>query len=107
VRREGAFFGVNALLTRSDRQPAQSVALALAPFVLELTGFVTREANLGQIQLNQPPAAILGIRSLTGLVPGAAMLAGAAIPRLYPLRVTICAACSSACSNCTLQSRTV
>ena len=31
VRREGAFFGVNALLTK----PAQSVALALSPFILE------------------------------------------------------------------------
>jgi MFS family permease len=33
VRREGAFFGVNALITK----PAQSVALALSPFILEAT----------------------------------------------------------------------
>jgi glycoside/pentoside/hexuronide:cation symporter, GPH family len=43
VRREGSFFGVNALLTK----PAQSVALALSPFILEATQFVTRESNAG------------------------------------------------------------
>jgi GPH family glycoside/pentoside/hexuronide:cation symporter len=82
VRREGAFFGVNALLTK----PAQSVALALSPFVLELTNFVTREANQGQIFLNQAPSAILGIKSLVGLVPGVAMLLGAVILIWFPLR---------------------
>jgi GPH family glycoside/pentoside/hexuronide:cation symporter len=82
VRREGAFFGVNALLTK----PAQSVALALAPFMLEATGFITREANQGQILLDQTPAALLGMRSLTGLIPGVAVLAGAALLFLYPLR---------------------
>lgn len=49
VRREGAFFGVNALLTK----PAQSVALALTPFMLESTGFVTRMVNNGEAFLNQ------------------------------------------------------
>jgi len=82
VRREGAFFGVNALLTK----PAQSVALALSPFILELTDFVTREANQGQIFLDQPSAAIFGIRSLVGLVPGIAMLLGAIILIWFPLR---------------------
>jgi GPH family glycoside/pentoside/hexuronide:cation symporter len=82
VRREGAFFGVNALLTK----PAQSVALALSPFILELTDFVTREANQGQIFLDQPTAAIFGIRSLVGLVPGIAMLLGAIILIWFPLR---------------------
>jgi len=82
VRREGAFFGVNALLTK----PAQSVALALTPFILETTGFVTREANRGQILLDQPSAALLGMRSLAGLIPGIAMFAGAAILFLYLLR---------------------
>jgi glycoside/pentoside/hexuronide:cation symporter, GPH family len=82
VRREGAFFGVNALLTK----PAQSVALALLPFVLQLTGFITREANQGQITLNQPAAAIWGIKMLLGLIPGSAMLLGALILRWYPLR---------------------
>jgi len=82
VRREGAFFGVNALLTK----PAQSVALALSPFILEITDFVTREANLGQIYLDQPAAALFGIRSLVGLIPGVAMLLGAIILIWFPLR---------------------
>ncbi len=84
VRREGAFFGVNALLTK----PAQSVALALMPYILEVTGFVTREANQGQIFLSQPDAAIVGIKALVGLIPGCAMLLGALILKWFPLRGT-------------------
>lgn len=82
VRREGAFFGVNALLTK----PAQSVALALIPLVLEATHFVTREANNGQIFLNQPASALFGIKALIGLIPGLALLLGALLLRWYPLR---------------------
>jgi GPH family glycoside/pentoside/hexuronide:cation symporter len=82
VRREGAFFGVNALITK----PAQSVALALIPFVLEATAFVTREANQGEIFLNQPSEALFGIKALIGLIPGIAMLLGAILLRWYPLR---------------------
>jgi len=82
VRREGAFFGVNALLTK----PAQSIALALIPFVLEATQFVTRDANNGEIFLNQPGSAIFGIKVLLGLIPGIAMLIGALILRWFPLR---------------------
>jgi len=81
VRREGAFFGINALITK----PAQSVALALIPFILETTGFVTR-ATHGGITLNQPSAALFGIRVLVGLIPGAAMILGAVILIGYPLR---------------------
>jgi GPH family glycoside/pentoside/hexuronide:cation symporter len=82
VRREGAFFGVNALLTK----PAQSVALTLIPFVLESARFVTREARGGQITLDQPASAILGIKSLVGLIPGIAMILGAIILIWFPLR---------------------
>lgn len=82
VRREGAFFGVNALLTK----PAQSVALALGPFILELTRFVTREAHRGKIFLDQPASALLGIRVIVGLIPGAALLLGALILVWFPLR---------------------
>jgi glycoside/pentoside/hexuronide:cation symporter, GPH family len=82
VRREGAFFGVNALLTK----PAQSLALALIPFMLQVTGFITREANQGQITLDQPTRALWGIKALLGLIPGVAMLLGALILRWYPLR---------------------
>jgi len=82
TRREGAFFGVNALLTK----PAQSVALALMPFILEATHFVTNAQNQGQVYLNQPPEAIFGIKAFMGLIPGIAMLLGALILFAYPLR---------------------
>jgi GPH family glycoside/pentoside/hexuronide:cation symporter len=82
VRREGAFFGVNALLTK----PAQSIAIALIPWLLEITKFVTRDANGGQIFLNQPADAIFGIKALIGLIPGVAMLIGAVILFWYPLQ---------------------
>ena len=82
VRREGAFFGVNALITK----PAQSVALALMPFILQATSFVTREQNLGKAFLNQPESAILGIKVMAGLIPGLAMIAGAIILLWFPLR---------------------
>jgi glycoside/pentoside/hexuronide:cation symporter, GPH family len=84
VRREGAFFGVNALLTK----PAQSVALALSPFILEATNFVTRESNMGQIFLDQPDSAIFGMKVIAGLIPGVAMFLGAIILIWYPLRGT-------------------
>jgi GPH family glycoside/pentoside/hexuronide:cation symporter len=82
VRREGAFFGVNALITK----PAQSIALALAPFILEATHFVTRESNGGVTMLNQPASAVFGIKLFIGLIPGIAMLLGALILFAFPLR---------------------
>jgi len=82
VRREGAFFGVNALITK----PAQSLALALVAYILESTNFVTREQNLGEIFLDQPTSAIWGIKAFVGLIPGVALLLGALILTRYPLR---------------------
>jgi len=82
VRREGAFFGVNALITK----PAQSIASSLIPVILVLTNFVTRDANGGHIFLNQPESAIFGMKVLVGLVPGLAMFIGASILQLYPLK---------------------
>ncbi|MHC1740388.1 MAG: MFS transporter [Anaerolineaceae bacterium] len=82
VRREGGFFGINALITK----PAQSIAIALVPFILEITKFVTRSANGGQIFLNQTPEAIFGIKALAGLIPGVAMILGAVILFWYPLK---------------------
>ena len=82
VRREGSFFGINALITK----PAQSLAIALSPFILEATNFVTRDQNNGQIFLNQPNSAIQGIKIIAGLIPGLAMLLGAIILIWYPLR---------------------
>ena len=84
VRREGAFFGINALITK----PAQSIALALGPFILEATAFVTREANQGKIFLDQPTSAILGIKTLIGVIPGTALLLGALLLFWYPLKGT-------------------
>jgi len=81
-RREGAFFGVNALITK----PAQSIAIWLTPFILEKTKFVTRAANMGEIFLNQPAEAIMGIKIFSGVIPGVACLLGALILAFYPLR---------------------
>jgi GPH family glycoside/pentoside/hexuronide:cation symporter len=82
VRREGAFFGINALVTK----PAQSVALALAPWILGLTHFITRASNNGEMVVNQPASAIFGIKLFMGLIPGLAMLLGALILFLFPLK---------------------
>jgi GPH family glycoside/pentoside/hexuronide:cation symporter len=82
VRREGAFFGVNALITK----PAQSIAISLIPAILEITKFVTRSSNNGEAFLSQPAEAIFGIKALIGLIPGIAMVLGALILIWYPLQ---------------------
>ena len=82
VRREGAFFGINAMITK----PAQSLALALPPFILEAAHFVTRESNNNVIFLDQPARAIFGIKVFIGLIPGIAMLLGALILFWFPLQ---------------------
>ncbi|MDY6846251.1 MAG: MFS transporter [Chloroflexota bacterium] len=81
-RREGAFFGINALITK----PAQSVALWITPFILERTNFITRASNAGEIFLDQPAGAIMGIKIFSGVIPGAACLLGALLLIGYPLR---------------------
>ncbi len=82
VRREAMFFGTNALITK----PAQSIAIALVPFLLELSGFITRSEGGGNITLEQPPAALLAIRISLGLIPGLALIAGALLLFVYPIR---------------------
>lgn len=82
VRREGAFFGVNALITK----PAQSIAIWIIPFILERTNFITRASQMGETILNQPAEAILGIKVFSGVVPGIACLLGALLLMAYPLR---------------------
>ncbi len=82
VRREGAYYGANALVTK----PAQSLALSLTGFILPMSGFITREANNNMIMLDQTPAALFAIRALVGLIPGIALLIGALILVWYPLR---------------------
>lgn len=81
-RREGAFFGINALITK----PAQSIAIWVTPFILERTNFITRASNAGEIFLNQPIEAIMGIKIFAGVIPGAACLLGALLLIWYPLR---------------------
>lgn len=81
VRREAMFFGTNALITK----PAQSIAIALVPWILGLTSFISRKENGGEIFLNQGADAISGIKLFTGLIPGIAMLLGALILFAYPL----------------------
>jgi len=82
VRREGAFFGANALITK----PAQSIALSLTAIILTASDFVTRESNNNQIFLDQPASALFGIRAVVGLIPGIALLIGAVILFWYPLK---------------------
>lgn len=82
VRREGAFFGANALLTK----PAQSIALFLTAFILEQSGFITRAMNQGAIFLEQTDGALFGIRSIVGLIPGLAMLVGVFILAFFPIQ---------------------
>lgn len=82
VRREGAFFGVNALITK----PAQSISLALIPAILEATRFVTRQSMGGAMLRDQAASAVFGIKVLVGLIPGVAMFLGALILAWYPLR---------------------
>jgi glycoside/pentoside/hexuronide:cation symporter, GPH family len=82
VRREGAFFGVNALITK----PAQSIAIWIIPFILEQTNFVTRASQLGEMFVNQPAEAIMGIKMFSGVIPGLACLLGALLLVWYPLR---------------------
>lgn len=80
VRREAAFFGVMALISK----PAQSLAIFLGAVLIEGAGFIP--ADGGPIVLNQPAAVPGAIRMLVGLVPGLAMLVGALLLTWYPLR---------------------
>jgi GPH family glycoside/pentoside/hexuronide:cation symporter len=82
VRREAAFFGTNAFITK----PAQSVAIALGAWLLELAGFIPADEVTHQIYLNQPAMVPIVIRVFIGLVTGFAVISGALILKLYPLR---------------------
>jgi GPH family glycoside/pentoside/hexuronide:cation symporter len=81
VRREAAFFGVMALISK----PAQSLSLAIGPALLEFAGFLTPDVG-GNIILNQPVSALLVIKALVGPIPGIAVLMGALILMWYPLK---------------------
>ncbi|MFX1572640.1 MAG: MFS transporter [Promethearchaeota archaeon] len=75
VRREAAFFGTNAMLTK----PAQSVAIAIGPWLLSLAGFLTEE-------ISQPSSAIFMIKLIIGLIPGIAMIIAVILLIYYPLK---------------------
>ncbi|MEK7390185.1 MAG: MFS transporter [Elusimicrobiota bacterium] len=81
MRREGSFFGANALLTK----PAQSLALALIAGCLERAGFIPHAKQLAGAFASQPADAGNVIRALVGPVPGTAMLIGATLLFFYPL----------------------
>ncbi len=80
VRREAAFFGVNALITK----PAQSLSFIIGPTLLTISGFLT--SATGEIILPQPISALLTIKALVGLIPGIVVLIGAIILIWYPLK---------------------
>jgi GPH family glycoside/pentoside/hexuronide:cation symporter len=75
VRREAAFFGTNAMLTK----PAQSIAIGIGPTLLAFAGFVSS-------QTNQLESALFMIKVLIGLLPGIVMLIGVIILFFYPLK---------------------
>jgi len=81
VRREAAFFGINALITK----PAQSLALVIPTALLAMSGFIPR-TGIGDPVLPQPVEAILAIRLFIGLIPGIALIIAAIILQFYPLK---------------------
>ena len=82
VRREAAYFGMNAFVTK----PAQSVAIALPTLLLTIAHFVPRDA-LGNIQLQTHPAEVdFAIRTFMGLIPAIALYLEVLILQLYPLK---------------------
>jgi len=75
VRREAAFFGTNAMLTK----PAQSVAIAMGPAMLAFAGFLTGSVT-------QSTSVQFMIKIIIGLLPGIAMIIGVLILLFYPLK---------------------
>jgi GPH family glycoside/pentoside/hexuronide:cation symporter len=87
VRREGSFFGVNALITK----PAQSVSLIMITLMLQYSNFRDRIGDYifnGPIDtlLGQPSGAIMAIKLFSGLIPGILMFIEVIILFAYPLK---------------------
>ena len=82
VRREAAFFGINALITK----PAQSLAIVIPTVLLAISGFIPRSGTPPVPHLPQPTAAILAIRLFIGLIPGIALILASLILIWYPLK---------------------
>jgi GPH family glycoside/pentoside/hexuronide:cation symporter len=76
VRREGMFFGTNALITK----PAQSVSAAISGLVFYFT-FYNQDLSPGE---TQPASAIFGIKLLIGLIPAIFIIIGLIFLWLYP-----------------------
>ena len=77
VRREGMYFGTDALITK----PAISVAAAIAGLVFYLTLY---NQDLGPGE-SQPANAIFGIKLLIGLIPAIFIIIGMIVLWRYPL----------------------
>ncbi|MFX0009162.1 MAG: MFS transporter, partial [Candidatus Hermodarchaeota archaeon] len=77
VRREGAYFGINALITK----PAQSLSAVISGFIFMVTGYI-QELAPGELQ---PVSAIFGIKLLIGLIPGIFIILGLISLWYYPI----------------------
>lgn len=77
IRREGAYFGVNALVIRISG----TFVSWLIGYMLVTTGY---NSSLGVQE--QPLAAINGMRSLVGLVPAVLLAVGVAVSFFYPMK---------------------
>ena len=77
VRREGAYFGINALITK----PAQSLSAVMSGFIFMVTGYI-QELAPGELQ---PVSAIFGIKLLIGLIPGIFIIIGLISLWYYPI----------------------
>lgn len=76
-RREGTYFGINALITK----PAQSVSFAVSGLILYLTNY-NESLPIGE---TQPETAIFGIKLLIGFIPAIFILIGLIFLWYYPL----------------------
>jgi GPH family glycoside/pentoside/hexuronide:cation symporter len=81
VRREAAFFGVNALITK----PAQSLVIIIPGFMLAAAGFIPHALGTPPV-LDQPAMVFTSIRLFIGLIPGIALLLASLILQFYPLK---------------------
>jgi len=77
VRREGAYFGVNALITK----PSQSLSAWIAGYIFFITLY---NQDLGPGE-TQPESAIFGIKLLVGLIPAIFLIIGLIALWYYPL----------------------
>jgi GPH family glycoside/pentoside/hexuronide:cation symporter len=80
-RREAAYFGANALITK----PAQSLVILIPGIMLYFSNFIPR-IGPDPILTQQPEMVFVSIRVFIGLIPGIALLLGALILQFYPIK---------------------